>query len=99
MEYRWARRLVTAALLALGMAGAAAGGSTLQFLTPGQVQPAQLLPPPPDAGTPAAAAELNELRAIAKTTTAARWAQAQWDNDHENGTIFESAVPGLDLSQ
>jgi acid phosphatase (class A) len=93
--------LALAAILAVGVPifPATAAPAQLAFLSPGDVDPAQLLPPPPRDGSDAANAELAELRAIAKVTTPERWAQAKWDNDNEDGTIFQSAIaPAFDLS-
>ncbi|MFI4935941.1 MAG: phosphatase PAP2 family protein, partial [Caulobacterales bacterium] len=71
----------------------------LALLTTAHIEPSHNLPPPPIDGSDATAAELAELRGIAKVTTPDRWEQAKWDNDNENGTIFQSAVaPGFDLA-
>ena len=70
----------------------------LAFLTPADIEASHILPPPPVDGSPAAAEELAELHRIAAATTPERWAQAQWDNDNEDGTVFQSAIaPGYDL--
>jgi acid phosphatase (class A) len=91
---------LVALLLALVTAtGASAQQKTLQFLNPTDVDPARLLPAPPADGSAAHQAELAELRRIATETTPDRWDQAKWDDENENGTIFQSAIaPGFDLS-
>ncbi|HEY1752741.1 MAG TPA: phosphatase PAP2 family protein [Caulobacteraceae bacterium] len=88
-------------LAALGAAQAAAGAPRhFEVLTAQEMQPELLLAPPPAAQSAQAAAELAELQAIARTTTPAAWAQAKWDNDHEDATIFQSAIgPGFDLAR
>ncbi len=80
-------------------ATAAAPAPILAFLTPADVDPAHLLPPPPVEGSPIARAELAELHRIAAATTPDELAQAKWDNDHEDGMIFQSAIaPAFDLA-
>jgi len=71
----------------------------LAFLSADELQPALILTSPPPASSPEAAREVDELRQIASQTTAVRRAQAQWDNDNEDGTIFQSAIaPSFDLA-
>ncbi|HEX7760723.1 MAG TPA: phosphatase PAP2 family protein [Caulobacteraceae bacterium] len=80
-------------------APAASPKPALAFLTPADVDPARLLPPPPVDGSTIAQAELAELRRIGAGTTPDEFAEAQWDNDHEDGMIFQSAIaPGFDLA-
>ncbi|HLI67515.1 MAG TPA: phosphatase PAP2 family protein [Caulobacteraceae bacterium] len=89
---------VAGALLATGPAWAA-DPPALAFLTPADIDPARLLPPPPADGSPEAVAEVAELHRIGEATTPDGWTQAMWDNDHEDGTIFQTAIaPGFDLA-
>ena len=84
---------VLAAVAVLSAASSArAADRTLAFLTPADIVAVRLLPPPPVDGSAAGRAEVAELHAIAKATSPQRWAQAQWDNDNEDGTIFGSAL-------
>ena len=81
-------------------ASAWADDPKLKFLKDDDINAALLLPPPPADGTDAANAELAELQRIAKATTPERWAQANYDYLHEDGTMFQVAIaPGFDLSQ
>ncbi|HWA63209.1 MAG TPA: phosphatase PAP2 family protein [Caulobacteraceae bacterium] len=85
-------------VLASAAAPAAAAGHALKFLTPADVRPEALLPPPPADGSPRALAELAEVRALSAGAGPERRAQAQWDDANEDGTIFRSAIaPGFDL--
>jgi acid phosphatase (class A) len=89
--------LATAALLFAAPAFAADPG----LLKPSDLyDPAHFLPPAPAAGSPAAAAELAELKRIMAGATPERRAQAASDNDSENGTIFASVLgANWDLSK
>jgi acid phosphatase (class A) len=79
---------------------AAAADPQLKFLKDDDINAALLLPPPPADGTDRANAELDELHRVAKTTTPDRWAQANYDFLHEDGTMFQVAIaPGFDLSR
>ncbi|MGA0602103.1 phosphatase PAP2 family protein [Caulobacter sp. KR2-114] len=90
----------SAALLGLTAQGHAADKPALAFLTEADVEPSHLLPPPPVDGSSIARAELAELHRIGAVTTPAEFAIAKWDNDHEDGTIFQSAIaPGFDLDK
>jgi acid phosphatase (class A) len=84
----------------LGAPGHAADAPTLAFLTAADVEPTHLLPPPPVDGSAQARDELAELRRIAAVTTPAEFEQAKWDDEHEDGMIFQSAIaPGFDLTK
>jgi acid phosphatase (class A) len=87
-----------ASLVALALAADAQPKHELQFVAPADVQPELLLAPPPADGTPVAAAELAEVRAISRGARPAAWDRAKWDNDHEDATMFRSVFgPGYDL--
>src|SRR5579864_4159296 len=96
------RAVVVAGVLAHAAAPAQsqiASPGGFQVLTAADVPPAQVLPPPPTDGGEVTRVELAELRRIAKTTTHAAWKQAAWDDEHEDATIFQSAIgPGYDLA-
>lgn len=88
------------ALVCLTAQGHAADKPTLAFLTEADVEPSHLLPPPPVDGSAIAKDELAELHRIGAVTTPAEFETAKWDNDHEDGTIFQSAIaPGFDLDK
>jgi acid phosphatase (class A) len=90
---------VGCATLAAAQPGAPqAAKRSLQFLSAEDVAPAQILPPPPLDGGDVTRAELAELHAIAKVATGAQWEQAAFDDEHEDGAIFQSAIgPAYDL--
>ena len=101
-HFRWPAVFVAALwLVAAGTAHPADNSKPhLAFLSADELQPAMILPSPPVAGSPEAAREIEELHQIANQTTAERWDQAQWDNDNEDGTIFQSAIaPSFDLAR
>jgi acid phosphatase (class A) len=70
------------------MAAPAPRTYTLEALTPADIDPARLLPPPPADGSEAKKAEIDELRHIQATRTPGRLALAQWDDVHENASLF-----------
>lgn len=80
-------------------AQAAASKPVLAFLTEADIEPTHILPPPPVDGSAIARAELAELHRIGAATTPEQFEEAKWDNDHEDGMIFQSAIaPGFDLA-
>ena len=96
--------LAAGALLALATAAYAqaptpAPAPTLQYLTPADVDPMLLLPPPVGTGSPTHMAEVAEVLQIQKTATAERRAQAVWDDRHESAEAFEPTLgPSFKLS-
>src|ERR1700761_5624266 len=86
---------LTAALLA-----AAPGPKPPALLTPTDLDPARVLPPPPVAGSTQAKAELAELHATELARTPAEEADARLDGDTKNGTIFAVVLgPRFDLDR
>ena len=72
----------------------------LHFLTPAQVDPSLLLPPPPASGADTQKAELTELDQIQATRSDADFARATIDNDNETPTLFTAVLgPSFDLSK
>lgn len=103
---------VTCAALALLMCGSVAAASDmappaaprpkkhLQILTPEQVDPARLLPPPAADGSPAQMADLAEVQHIYRERSPERYAQAKWDDAHESAELFAPTLgPGFDLAR
>jgi acid phosphatase (class A) len=81
-------------------APAAAPTKTLKVLTSDETDPRRLLPPPPADGSASQRKELAEVEHLVKTRTPERFAQAVWDNDHEDATAFASVIgPGFDLDK
>jgi acid phosphatase (class A) len=66
----------------------------LMVLTPEEIDPARLLPPPPERGSAVEKAELAELHDIQDHRAASRLELAQWDQDHQNWTLY-APVLGL----
>jgi acid phosphatase (class A) len=97
------RYAVPGLLLALTAAGAAAlplvaapakpskPPVASKFLEPGELDPAQLLPPPPVDGSAEALAEIAELHRLEAARTPARFALAKHDDEFEDVTSI--AVP------
>src|SRR5215471_11495003 len=70
----------------------------LRFLMQADIDPARLLPPPPADGSEVQKQELADLKRLLKTRTPERFAQAKWDDEHEDSSIFASAIgPAFDL--
>lgn len=89
------RGLIAAALLC---SAAAPAPKTQSLLTARDLDPALVLPPPPAANSPQAAAELVELRAF-EARDAASEANARRDGDTKNATIFAVVLgPKFDLA-
>ena len=102
---------VAAAALALGAgalaqtpapapAAAPRPAKVLRYMTAAQIDPKAILASPPADGSPQATAELAELHKIASTRTAERYAQAKWDDDHEDPSAFDAVMgPGYDYTK
>jgi acid phosphatase (class A) len=72
----------------------------LRFLTPAEIDPARLLPAPPPDGSVAQKQELADLKRLLNARTPERFAQAKWDQDHEDATAFASVIgPAFDLKK
>jgi acid phosphatase (class A) len=79
---------------------AARSPKTLEALTPYEVDPARLLPPPPPDGSDRQKAELAEVQRVYRSRSPERYAAALWDDKHESSEIFASALgPGFDLKK
>ena len=94
----------TGGAIAVVCVGTAAAQShapkALMALTDAQVDPARILPAPPADGSERQKAELADVLRIYRTRTPERLAQAQWDNDHEDLTVFNTVLgPDFDLGK
>lgn len=94
------------AFLILTMLVPAASGQSapspkkLGFLTQAEIDPARLLPPPPVDGSDVQKQELADLKRLLKARTPERFAQAKWDQDHEDASAFASVIgPAFDLKK
>lgn len=71
-----------------------------KFLEPGELDPAQLLPPPPADGSPEALAEIAELHRLEAVRTPERFALARHDDEFEDVTSIAAPLgPAFDLSR
>jgi len=84
--------IIAAPLPAIAQTAPAKPEKVLQLLVPADVDPARLLPPPPAEGSAAEKADLAEIRRIIAEASPERRAQAKWDDDHEDPSMF---VPTL----
>jgi acid phosphatase (class A) len=64
----------------------------LQVLTSAETDPGRLLPPPAPDGSASQQKELAEVAHLIKTRTPERFAQAKWDNEHEDASAFYSTL-------
>jgi acid phosphatase (class A) len=72
----------------------------LKYLMVSDIDPKRLLPPPPVDGSAMALADLAELHRIVAARTPERFAQAQWDDDHEDASAFNATVTaGFDVAK
>jgi acid phosphatase (class A) len=73
---------------------------TLVYLTPEQIDPSHLLPPPAKDGSPAQQEEMAAVKRLIHSRTAERYAQAKWDAEHEDATPFAATIgPAFDLAK
>ena len=66
--------------------------ATLKFLTPAEIDPARILPPPAKDGSAAQQKEMAEVKNLIHTRSKERYAQAVWDARHEDPTPFVSVL-------
>ena len=88
-------RLVAGAAL-LAFLGATASGAAekhvLHYLDAADVDPVTVLPRPAAKGSDIEKAELAALHQIVASASAARMAQAKWDDQHEDPALFDGAI-------
>ena len=73
---------------------------TLKFLNPADVNPSQLLPPPPKDGSVEQQRETAEVKRNIQTRSKERHDQAIWDARHEDPTPFAAVLgPNFDLAK
>jgi acid phosphatase (class A) len=73
---------------------------TLVYLTPGQIDPSRLLPPPAKDGSTTQQEEMAAVKRLIHSRTAERYAQAKWDAEHEDATPFAGTIgPAFDLAK
>jgi acid phosphatase (class A) len=92
--------ILTAAMLITAPAAYPQTVKKLKVLSPEQADPGRLLPPPPADGSDFQQRELAVEEQIVKTRTPERYAQAVWDNEHEDATAFAATIgPDFDLAK
>ena len=71
-----------------------------RYLNPADVNPAQLLPPPPKDGSEMQRREMAEVKHLIETRTKERYEQAHWDASDEDPTPWQTAIgPEFDLKK
>jgi acid phosphatase (class A) len=91
---------VAAVLATAGVYPAQSAPKTFEVLTPEQVDPSRLLPPPVADGSDRQKAELAEVERVYHSRSPERLAQAEWDDKHESVELFQSTLgPSFDLSK
>ena len=72
----------------------------LKYLTESDIDPKRLLPPPTADGSDAYKAELADVHRIIATATPERAAQAKWDDDHEDSSMYAATIgAGFELAK
>ena len=72
----------------------------LQLLTPADVEPTRLLPPPPAEGSALEKADLADVRRAIADASPERHAQAKWDDDHEDPSMYVPTLgEGFDMAE
>ncbi len=73
----------------------------LKYLSPDDLDPATLLPPPPVDGSDQQKAEVDEVLHMQQAATQLRRDQAVWDDRHENSDLWMPALgpTGFDLAR
>lgn len=66
--------------------------TTLKFLTPTEIDPSRLLPPPPKDGSEVQQREIAEVKNLIHTRSKERYAEAVWDAEHEDPTPFVAVI-------
>ncbi len=93
-------RLAMAAFAACSLAPVAPASSlahaaeapVLHYLDAADVAPRRMLPAPPPRGSQAEALELATLHRLIAAATSARLAQATWDGEHEDASLFNATL-------
>jgi acid phosphatase (class A) len=93
-------KIPAAILIFVLSAGTVCAQKKLQVLTAAETDPGRLLPPPAPDGSPSQQKELAEVQHLVKTRTPERFAQAKWDNEHENASAFYATLgPDFDIKK
>jgi hypothetical protein len=72
----------------------------LAILTPEEVDPSRLLPPPYKDGSDLQKADMAEVERVYHNRSPERRAQAEWDDKHESIALFDAVLgPKFDLAQ
>ena len=60
----------------------------LHYLSPADINPSRIIPPPPEDGSDIHKAELAELHRVIAARNSGRFALAQWDDEHEDPSMY-----------
>ena len=72
----------------------------LRFLTPGEINPSRLLPPPAKDGSAVQQKEIAQVKNLIHTRSKERYDEAVWDARHEDPTPFVAVIgPNFDLKK
>jgi acid phosphatase (class A) len=70
----------------------------LVLVTPEEVDPRRIVPPPPEEGSDRALADIAEVHRVIAAASPERMAQAKWDDDHESPELLSPTLgPAFDL--
>jgi acid phosphatase (class A) len=70
------------------------------YLSEADVKPSLVLPPPPARGSDLEQQQMSEVRTIGLGASAERLAQAKWDNDREDPSLFDATIgAGFDVKK
>lgn len=92
--------IAIALLLAAAAQAQNAPTKTLKALTPAEIDPSRLLPPPPADGSESQRKELRDVEHMVEVRSKERFSQAVWDNEHEDASAFAATLgPEFDLNK
>ncbi len=90
---------IALSVLAGGAGAASIAPRSLDILTPEQIDPSRILPPPPALDSGIQAAEMAELHRIQAERSQARLNQAAWDDQHQDWRLFVQQLgPKFDMA-
>jgi acid phosphatase (class A) len=85
---------VAAASSGLAQTAPVKAQKVLMALTSQDIDARRLIPPPPTEDSARQARDLAEVKAVIAASTPKRRAQAKWDDDHEDPSMYEATIGG-----